>query len=144
MNEVDITKLPIIEKREYWPPTERWQGQKKIVIEPESEAVAEVNRKMEQWMQEQYSQIMASFWKDGEVVSQPKHMRIYLCNSDRIADILLGRKTPNNIPHNAVLYDIRPWEHSHVFNTFAFWMTHPEFGEYRSGDHVEAVWMLFD
>lgn len=111
-----------------------------IKIKPESEAVAEINRRMEKWMEEQY----ASFWRDGEVVKTPKNLQIFLATKEQLEDILLGRKKTTNIPEDAWLYDIRGWERTDVLDSYAFWMVHPSFPEYRSGTCAPAYPMLFE
>ena len=110
----------------------------------ESEAVAEVNRKMEQWMQEQYAEMMKRFWQDGQVIKQPQWLQIFTATKEQIADVFAGRSKVTNIPKDAWLYDIRPWEHTQVLDVYAFWMVHPSFSEYRSGNCAPAYPMQFD
>lgn len=106
----------------------------------ESPAIAEVNRRMEQWMKEQY----ASFWQDGEVVRQPQNVQIFLATKEQIADVFAGKIKATNIPKGAWLYDIRCWESSQIMDTYAFWMVHPDFPEYRSGTCAPAYPMIFE
>lgn len=134
---IDITKLPIIRYEEYHPPTTAWQGQEKIKIEPESEAVAEVNRRMEKWMEEQRQ----SFWRDAQMPYVPKWLKIFLVNSSQMEDILHGRARPTNIPEGSKLYDIRCFESTQIANVWGLWMVHPDFPEYISGSCVPSEYV---
>lgn len=124
---IDITKLPIKDIREYWPPgtdKESKLRQTLKVLEQEAETFK--------------NEALASFWKDGRKPYIPQWMKIFLVNRFQMEGLLTGMIKATNIPTGARLYDIRPYRHDDILDVWGMWMVHPSFREYRSGDCVEA------